>query len=197
MPEAHAGAEDWEPLFWTVFERSTNPVALLDEQRVVVAINDAACGLIGVSRDELVGASADGFVASQELVNGDAEWDAFWAAGAWHNERIVVGAGGARLRFQFAARTGNVGGVPVAVIVCTGVEPEDEPGPDEQLGELTPREREIVTLVALGNTSMQIAGHLVISHETVRTHVRNAMAKTGAKTRAHLVATALTDRLLV
>jgi DNA-binding CsgD family transcriptional regulator len=30
--------------------------------------------------------------------------------------------------------------------------------------------------------------------QTVRTHVRNAMAKTGTKTRAHLVAVALGDR---
>ena len=41
---------------------------------------------------------------------------------------------------------------------------------------------------------LQIAEQLVISPETVRTHVRNAMAKTGARTRAQLVAMALTDR---
>ena len=51
-----------------------------------------------------------------------------------------------------------------------------------------------MSLVALGNTSLQIAEQLVISPETVRTHVRNAMAKTGARTRAQLVAMALTDR---
>jgi len=43
---------------------------------------------------------------------------------------------------------------------------------------------------------VEIAEHLVISKETVRTHVRNAMGKTGAKTRAQLVALALTDRAL-
>jgi PAS domain S-box-containing protein len=197
MPGAHAGAEDFEQLFWAVFEGSTNPVALLDEQRYIVSVNAAMCELLGASPNELVGARADNFVASHELANVDVEWRAFWDSGAWYNERILIGAGGARLRFQFAARTGDVGGLPVAVIVCIGVGPEDEPGPPEQLGELTPREREILALVALGNTSVQIAEHLVISNETVRTHVRNAMAKTGAKTRAQLVAMALTDPVLV
>ena len=197
MPGAQAGGEDWEQLFWAVFEGSTNPVALLDERRVIVSVNDAMCELMGRPRHELVGAPADHFVAAHELLGVDAQWRAFWDSGAWYNERILIGAGGARLRFQFAARTGDVGGMPVAVIVCMGVGPEDEPEPAEQLGELTAREREILRLVALGNTSMQIAEHLVISNETVRTHVRNAMSKTGAKTRAQLVAMTLTDHALV
>lgn len=197
MPGKPAGEEDWEQLFWAVFEGSTNPVALLDERRVVVSVNAAMCELMGAPRHELVGSPADHFVAPHELANVDEEWRAFWDSGAWYNERILIGAGGARLRFQFAARTGDVGGLPVAVIVCVGVGPEDEPAPPEQLGELTPREREILTLVALGNTSMQIAESLVISNETVRTHVRNAMAKTGAKTRAQLVAMTLADHVLV
>ena len=58
---------------------------------------------------------------------------------------------------------------------------------------LSPREREIVRLVAAGQTGPEIAEHLHISHATVRTHVRNAMAKVGARSRAHLVAKALGD----
>lgn len=49
-------------------------------------------------------------------------------------------------------------------------------------------------LLTLGLTSPEIADRLSISVQTVRTHVRNAMAKTGTKTRAHLVAVALADR---
>ena len=46
-------------------------------------------------------------------------------------------------------------------------------------------------LVAAGETGPEIAEHLHISHATVRTHVRNAMAKLGARSRAQLVAKAL------
>jgi DNA-binding CsgD family transcriptional regulator len=58
-------------------------------------------------------------------------------------------------------------------------------------GELSAREREVVHLVALGRTGLEIADELHISHGTVRTHVRNAMTKVGARSRAHLVAKAL------
>jgi DNA-binding CsgD family transcriptional regulator len=56
---------------------------------------------------------------------------------------------------------------------------------------LTKREREVVTLIALGRDTGQIARELHIASETVRTHVRNAMSKLKARTRAQLVAIAL------
>src|ERR1019366_6257311 len=95
------------------------------------------------------------------------------------------------IRVQYAARTGEVGGRRIAVVVCIGVESAEESAPPAQLGELTPREREVLSLVALGHTSAHIAEQLVISTETVCTHVRNAMAKTGARTRVQLVPMAL------
>ena len=51
-------------------------------------------------------------------------------------------------------------------------------------------------LVALGKTGTDIAAELHLSPETVRTHVRNAMAKTQTRTRAQLVARAFSDRLI-
>jgi DNA-binding NarL/FixJ family response regulator len=56
---------------------------------------------------------------------------------------------------------------------------------------LTRREREIVTMIALGKETPQIAQELHIAPDTVRTHVRNAMSKLGAHTRAQLVAIVL------
>jgi DNA-binding NarL/FixJ family response regulator len=56
-----------------------------------------------------------------------------------------------------------------------------------RLGSLTDREREIVTLVAEGLTNDEIAGRLVISPATARTHVSRAMVKLGARDRAQLV----------
>jgi DNA-binding NarL/FixJ family response regulator len=64
---------------------------------------------------------------------------------------------------------------------------EEEPAS----GTLSAREREVVRLIALGESGPEIAAELHITHDTVRTHVRNAMAKLGARSRAHLVAKAL------
>jgi DNA-binding NarL/FixJ family response regulator len=56
---------------------------------------------------------------------------------------------------------------------------------------LSPREREIMGLLSQGLSGEEVASRLFLSPETVRTHVRNAMGKLGAATRAHAVALAL------
>ena len=56
---------------------------------------------------------------------------------------------------------------------------------------MTAREREILGLLATGLRGAEIADQLVLSPETVRTHVRNAMAKLGASTRSQAVVLAM------
>jgi len=58
------------------------------------------------------------------------------------------------------------------------------------------REREILGLLARGSTDAQIAEVLELSPATVQTHVRNAKAKLGARTRAQAVALALVGGLI-
>jgi DNA-binding NarL/FixJ family response regulator len=69
------------------------------------------------------------------------------------------------------------------------------PDPHPQLGELTEREREIVGWVATGMSNAEIAGRLVVSPDTVRTHVSRAMVKLGARDRAQLVVFAIRSGL--
>jgi DNA-binding NarL/FixJ family response regulator len=61
----------------------------------------------------------------------------------------------------------------------------------ERIGVLSPREREVLDLLAQGLNGEEVAVRLVLSPETVRTHVRNAMEKLEAHTRVHAVAIAL------
>jgi DNA-binding NarL/FixJ family response regulator len=61
---------------------------------------------------------------------------------------------------------------------------------DEQLERLTPREREVMTLVATGLSNGEIAERFTISHATVKTHVSRALCKLDARDRAQLVAVA-------
>ena len=55
------------------------------------------------------------------------------------------------------------------------------------IGELTPREREVVALVADGLSNAEIAGRWHVSESTVKTHVNRAMMKLAARDRAQLV----------
>ncbi|WP_327090860.1 response regulator transcription factor [Nonomuraea sp. NBC_01738] len=59
--------------------------------------------------------------------------------------------------------------------------------PPGEAGLLTQREREVVALVARGLTNEEIAGHMVVSPFTAKTHVSRAMTKLGARDRAQLV----------
>lgn len=63
--------------------------------------------------------------------------------------------------------------------------------PAAQTARLSPREREILGLLASGATGEEAAGRLCLSPETVRTHVRNAMRKLDAHTRVHAIALAV------
>jgi DNA-binding NarL/FixJ family response regulator len=56
---------------------------------------------------------------------------------------------------------------------------------------LTPREREILRLLAEGLSNAEIGARLFISGETVRTHVKHGVHKLGARTRTQAVALAL------
>jgi DNA-binding NarL/FixJ family response regulator len=64
-------------------------------------------------------------------------------------------------------------------------------GATRRVPHLSPREREILDLLAQGLTGERIATQLFLSPETVRTHVRNAMEKLEANTRVHAIAIAL------
>jgi DNA-binding NarL/FixJ family response regulator len=52
---------------------------------------------------------------------------------------------------------------------------------------LTPREIDVLRLVAGGNANKQIAAKLALTEETVKSHMRNILGKLGANDRTHAV----------
>lgn len=64
------------------------------------------------------------------------------------------------------------------------------------LGRLTARETEVLTLVARGRSNSELAAELVISIKTVKTHIGNLLAKLHARDRAGLVITAYEQGLV-
>jgi two-component system response regulator NreC len=66
----------------------------------------------------------------------------------------------------------------------------------EPAGGLTPRELEILRLIALGHTNVQIAADLFLSVRTVETHRANLQGKLGVSGRAELVRCALERELI-
>jgi two-component system response regulator NreC len=72
-------------------------------------------------------------------------------------------------------------------------EPQTPEGPPD---DLTPREAEVLGLLALGYMNPEIAERLVLSVRTVETHRANIQRKTGLSTRAELIAYAIENELV-
>ena len=62
--------------------------------------------------------------------------------------------------------------------------------------QLSVREKEVLKLVASGNTSTEIGARLIISGQTVNTHIKNIYRKLNVRTRAQAVSFATSHRLL-
>ena len=193
--------EGWSGLFDAAFRQSRNAMVLIDGQRRQLDANGASLKLLGRGREEIVGRPIWEFVVDGPQVSPQ-EWAGALAAGRFTGETEMSCADGSVVAVQWAACTEVVTGSRLVLFVALTTSrwgrhfrrpevPEPEPRA------LSPREQEVVRLVAAGHSGPEIADELGIAHETVRSHVRNAMDKVGARSRAHLVAKAIGEGLVL
>jgi DNA-binding CsgD family transcriptional regulator len=135
------------------------------------------------------------FVADGPLAT-PAEWRGLLAEHRFSGEADLVRSDGEQVGVQWGPTAEVVTGRHLVLFVALSTSRwgarfrrEGTVGP--AAGELSERELEVVRHVARGSRGPEIADELQIAHDTVRTHVRNAMGKVGARSRAHLVAKAL------
>jgi PAS domain S-box-containing protein len=192
MPE-----KGWDRLFHTAFRQSRNAMFLVDQDRRFVDVNGAFLALLGRKRSALVGRTVGTIVDGGPVLTPE-QWAADLASKRFEGEIGFVCGDGRVVAHHWGAVVEVVTGrrLVLAVALRTsrwGNRLRDSPSPvlDREPEVLSDRELQVVHLVALGRTGPEIADELGIAHNTVRTHVRNAMAKLGARSRAHLVAKAL------
>jgi len=97
-----------------------------------------------------------------------------------------------RLLDWLTARSGELGEAAVELVAAAPAEPEapagEEPGDGGVLhGRLTPRELDVLRLMARGRTNAAIAGELTLAGGTVKFHVNNILRKLRAANRAEAV----------
>jgi DNA-binding CsgD family transcriptional regulator len=178
-------------------------MCLVDGDRLVVASTEAAYELFGTSREEAIGTDAGRQIINEDPALGDKLWQQLLSTNELYAETLVTRADGRALRVSYAGHGTTIDGRWYALMVVLSVRLEadgqelvstDKGASRHDLeSTLTPREREVIRLVAQGANSPQIAAELYVSPATVRSHVRNAMVKTQAHTRAQLVAIVLGD----
>jgi PAS domain S-box-containing protein len=174
---------------------------LVDSSRRLVDVNAASLKLLGYRREEMIGRPLFNFVAGGPQFT-PAEWRARLETHRYTGEGRLRAADGSTIAVQYAATTEVVTGRKLVLVVALSssrwggrFRRVTASGDGPKL--LSAREREIVRLVALGHSGPEIADELRITHETVRTHVRNAMEKANARSRAQLVAKALGEGLVL
>ena len=192
-------SDGWSTLFQAAFRDSRNAMVLADEDRRIVDVNGAFLQLLGHRRADVVSRPMWEFVAGGPAMS-PPEWAAALARRRFSGEVEMVRADGDVIRVQWGATTEQATGRRLVLVVALSVSGRGRgvrqvTASKRRGGTLSERQREIVRLVALGGTGPEIADQLQISHNTVRTHLRNSMNRTGARSRAHLVAMALGEGL--
>jgi PAS domain S-box-containing protein len=189
--------DGWAGLFWDAFKRSSNAMVLLDERRCHVEVNGAYLELLGHRRQALLGHHVYDIVVDGPAMTA-AEWRVVIRQEQFDGTADLWRADGGKVRVHFAGHPEMVTGRRLILVVALesargGRRLSSDAEPAEGPESLTPREREIVRQMALGQNGPEIAAELHLSYHTVRTHVRNAMGKVGARSHAQLVAMALAE----
>lgn len=184
-----------------LFSRSLNPMLIADDEGRFVDANAAACLFLRLPAEEVCKLTLEDLTPPRRRPRLEAMWSSFL-----RGDRTGDLEYGRTLPWNLQMPDGTsvqveISGTPrfrpgrhLLVIVFPAAR-----ALNERIGSarppateiLTRREREILTLVALGHTGVQVAARLYLSPATVATHVTNALIKLGAKNRAHGIALAL------
>ena len=137
---------------------------------------------------ELIGAALDPY-ADRNLIQGV---PAGWGCGAWHLARMARVAGDGRAAQAYAETAGRLHRQWGAGLFGPPLGTDGTRGGDG----LSPRELQVVKILALGRSNKEIASELHISVHTVERHVANIFVKLGTRNRSEAVRWAQQQRLV-
>ena len=185
---------------------STPAVVVVDDDRRCVESNSAACELLGRSRGRILGLRFDDLVIPAMRDRLEHFWRAFASEGG-HAGPFATATG---VEVELAVTRNVIAGRHLLMLSPVNSRarrrrfaplaeaPSPADGRHSRGGgrRPSPRECEVLRLLASGATDPQIAAVLGLSPATVQTHVRNAKSKLGARTRAQAVALGIARGLI-
>jgi len=177
-----------DPEFKLAFDAAPDPIVLLDDDARIVHANRATAALLGLPQEDLRGQRIDRFAPPEFHKQVHDFWEDFKREGQASGLGSLLDADGRRRLLEFRASSNYVNGRHLVIGRRRDTGPRR---PGGATGVLTPRQREVLSMLAFGLNGPETAQRLFVSPTTVRTHVQNAMHALGAKTRAQAVAEAL------
>jgi PAS domain S-box-containing protein len=179
--------------FGLLFQNTAEAVLLNHDDGTVVVANAPAAALYGLDVDALRGRSIFEF-APPELAGALRDfWRGFRERGQLSIESNILSRTGERHHVELRAKADFVPGRHLVLIVERPETSEATPPDRFARPRLTPREREVFRLLALGFSGVEVAERLVLSPHTVRRHVEKGVARLEAKNRVQAIAIALTS----
>jgi DNA-binding CsgD family transcriptional regulator len=182
-----------------VFDTSRIPMLLTDSERRHISSNPAARLFFRRTSAQLRGHHIQDFTPRSHLTEQDASWRELMKNGVVAGTSVLKTPDGATISIDYYAVANLLPGRHVTIWLPADWRPEElgpvldeEPAPPEP-GQLTEREREVLATLGSGATLREISDQLALSPHTVKTHLRNAVKRLGARHRAHAIAIALRD----
>jgi len=197
---AQRALRESEERFRGAFEAAPIGMALTSIDGRWLKVNEAFCQIVGYTADELLTMSFQEITYPEDL-----------EADLTLGQRVIAGElPSLQLDKRFLRKDGSAVWTHLSVSVIRAEDGSpaysvaqivdiderkrrelDGTGAVRGSGQLSPREREVLSLLAEGRTSAEVSVALGVSEETVQTHVRRAMSKLEARSRTQAVASAI------
>ena len=165
-------------------ERVRVPAYFIDPHGIIRWLNPAAMKIVGDVR----GRHLTSVVAPEESRRAQEIFarNLMGPPAGSDNKSIVIGANGERVSGEVSAVPLRSGGHVIGVFgQVLEIDDHEPPPPDPRL---TPRQRDVLRLLAGGRSTDQIAAELHLSVETVRNHIRHLLRALNAHSRIEAVA---------
>jgi PAS domain S-box-containing protein len=183
----------WQSVDLWLVDSLVVPASLHDVEGRFLRMNAAAERALGSSSAQLVGRHFTEPVPPAARENVEAQFRRAVECGEPTDfETVFVDAGGhlRGVRAQHLPLRDGDTIVGVLILAFDVRKPPSEPIGAEPHPRLTPRQREILDLIASGLSTSEVARELTLSIETVRNHLRSVLSELHAHTRLEAIATA-------
>ena len=192
MSDSTDGSSGLEERVRILYRLALEGLLLVNDERRYVSVNEPAAALLGAAPEVVVGRRMEQHTPRDSLPLLDRGWAALERAGELEGRGRLMRDDGSERMVEWRARWGFAPGRHL--VALREVRPPALPlvtSDDQAAPRLTPREREVLQLAADGRSTRDIAGLLIVSPGTVKTHLQHVYAKLEARDRASAVATAM------